>query len=219
MKNKGYAKFWGASKVHYGRCASGVLKTLHEMWKLTHDVWKVCAGRDKCARSVKMSAWTVHEAWKQFTHHEFHVTNNTNHLNRYTCAYNLCQCCIMADVQVAYWKPYMKCENLRMTYEKSARGVTNVREAWKWVHELCMKRGNNLRITSFMSLIIPTTWTDTLVHITYVNVVLFLLGADFCSRSSYFISGGTQKQGDNFFCFIYKTLYERGLGLPWLSRV
>ena len=127
--------------------------------------------------------------------------------------------CIIADVQVAYWKPYMKCENLRMTYEKSARGVTNVREAWKWVHELCMKRGNNLRITSFMSLIIPTTWTDTLVHITYVNVVLFLLGADFCSRSSYFISGGTQKQGDNFFCFIYKTLYERGLGLPWLSRV
>ena len=36
--------------------------------------------------------------------------------------------CIMADVQVAYWKPYMKYENLRMTYEKSARGVTNVRE-------------------------------------------------------------------------------------------
>ena len=22
MKNKGYAKFWGANKVHYGRCAS-----------------------------------------------------------------------------------------------------------------------------------------------------------------------------------------------------
>ena len=25
MKNKGYAKFWGANKVHLGRCASGVL--------------------------------------------------------------------------------------------------------------------------------------------------------------------------------------------------
>ena len=25
MKNKGYAKFWGANKVHYGKCASGVL--------------------------------------------------------------------------------------------------------------------------------------------------------------------------------------------------
>ena len=25
MKNKGYAKFCGANKVHYGRCASGVL--------------------------------------------------------------------------------------------------------------------------------------------------------------------------------------------------
>ena len=23
MKNKGYAKFWGANEVHYGRCASG----------------------------------------------------------------------------------------------------------------------------------------------------------------------------------------------------
>ena len=24
MKNKGYAKCWGANKVHYGRCASGL---------------------------------------------------------------------------------------------------------------------------------------------------------------------------------------------------
>ena len=24
MKNKGYAKFWWANKVHYGKCASGV---------------------------------------------------------------------------------------------------------------------------------------------------------------------------------------------------
>ena len=24
MKNKGYARFWGANKVHYGRCAGGV---------------------------------------------------------------------------------------------------------------------------------------------------------------------------------------------------
>ena len=23
MKNDGYAKFWGANKLHYGRCASG----------------------------------------------------------------------------------------------------------------------------------------------------------------------------------------------------
>ena len=23
MKNKGYAKFWGANKVHYGKCESG----------------------------------------------------------------------------------------------------------------------------------------------------------------------------------------------------
>ena len=28
MKNKGCAKFWGANKVHYGRCASGV--SLHQ---------------------------------------------------------------------------------------------------------------------------------------------------------------------------------------------
>ena len=27
MKNKGYAKFWAANKVHYGRCASGVLRS------------------------------------------------------------------------------------------------------------------------------------------------------------------------------------------------
>ena len=25
MKNNGYTKFWGANKVHYGRCASGEL--------------------------------------------------------------------------------------------------------------------------------------------------------------------------------------------------
>ena len=24
MKNKGYAKFWWANKVHYGKCESGV---------------------------------------------------------------------------------------------------------------------------------------------------------------------------------------------------
>ena len=28
MKNKGYAKFWGAKKVHYGRCTSGVYPIL-----------------------------------------------------------------------------------------------------------------------------------------------------------------------------------------------
>ena len=27
MKNKGYAKFWAANKVPYGRCASGVLRS------------------------------------------------------------------------------------------------------------------------------------------------------------------------------------------------
>ena len=26
MKNKGYAKFWGATKVHYWRCANSVFK-------------------------------------------------------------------------------------------------------------------------------------------------------------------------------------------------
>ena len=32
MKNKGYAKFWGANKVHYGRCASGV--SLHNQQQI-----------------------------------------------------------------------------------------------------------------------------------------------------------------------------------------
>ena len=48
LKNKGYAKFWGANKVHYGRCASGelctnnlghkqrTLKTLKNKEKMAH---------------------------------------------------------------------------------------------------------------------------------------------------------------------------------------
>ena len=28
MKNKGYAKFGGTNKVHYGKCGSGVYKTV-----------------------------------------------------------------------------------------------------------------------------------------------------------------------------------------------
>ena len=28
MKNKGYAKIWGALKVHYGKCRSGELKKI-----------------------------------------------------------------------------------------------------------------------------------------------------------------------------------------------
>ena len=29
MKNKGYAKFGGTNKVHYGKCGSGVYKTVY----------------------------------------------------------------------------------------------------------------------------------------------------------------------------------------------
>ena len=31
MKNKGYAKFWGANDLHYGRCASGAYLFRHFM--------------------------------------------------------------------------------------------------------------------------------------------------------------------------------------------
>ena len=32
MKNRGYAKFWGANKVHYGKCGSGILSMQIESW-------------------------------------------------------------------------------------------------------------------------------------------------------------------------------------------
>ena len=32
MKEKGYAKFWKANKVHYGRCGSGVYTDLQYMY-------------------------------------------------------------------------------------------------------------------------------------------------------------------------------------------
>ena len=37
MKNKGYAKFWGASKVHYGKCTNGELSNRNMCLLSTND--------------------------------------------------------------------------------------------------------------------------------------------------------------------------------------
>jgi len=58
MKNKGYAKFWGANKVYYGRCASGVwaMGSCRGV-KQRKRMMEGCTGFHKERR--RLSYWTI----------------------------------------------------------------------------------------------------------------------------------------------------------------